>query len=1358
MQQPEQKERLILKQDINNNNNNNNNPFDPSAAPASSAPSWTKDKKVLYSKNDTSTSSKANTSAKRAPTDQVSSEILNETASTSLFKTQNGSGHRQRREEAPSDRQTSSSNPTDSSSSHLKSSPQQMNAANNQASNPTTSGSNASTIIGHYQLKRTLGKGNFSTVKLAQHRITQHSVAIKIVKISILSEDNLMKINREIDVLKKIGKHANIVRLYQVIKTKRYFMLVTEYCPNGELYDYLVDKGKLSEPQSCNYFLQILSAVEYLHEHNIVHRDLKAENLLLTEDNKTIKIADFGFANYYKHDKPLSTWCGSPPYAAPELFKGLQYVGPPVDIWSLGVILYVMVCGSLPFDGHNLVYLKSRVLSGKYRIPFFMSTECEGLIRGMLRLDPERRFNVKQIKNSSWISKYNGPVVAKLGPTPEKIVQNVTTNAATSNENTSKMSVASNDAGSIKNLDKNNITNSKNTYQSSKPNDEDDKRKSIASYSNEDSPMLCASGDKSPAKLSPKDIAGAKTSTIHNFVDTEIANAVSNMSLDSNNSAMSVSQSYNTLSNSSAAGLSNCRLSDVSRPETRNGLTKRTSLIKENSIDDQIIDYMVEDLKVADTQSSIRQSIANDKYDDLHAMYKLIRDQPGPLFEAYMSAKFKVPSLPLLSLNKQESNKKPSITTGFFNAPSAAGFPDTASNKAPVDSSVPLKNSESVADDASDRHDGSGRDRNDAKASPMLQNDALNLTSIRQQRSEPARQSDDATWQIPPQLFLTPPSENRVQASEEQANRKGDVETSKQVADANVSPSNSESFNAESNSSTSRQSFDSTLQQLCDISGALLASSNNKLTLSNTAKHCLWDSSILDNLSVSSPSQYRFTAKNENSPNSAMANQDSANADPTQLTQNLVGITTNLPQIGTQQSNAYQTTINQNLYLAQLNSLALSAAVTQSSMLTQTNLGDQKFQAAIPIKFTPNNLMNQNCNVMNNLALQTTINNPCIPNLTLLDPNGLISGFERRASDGQASYSSLTTNADPTTSSADNQKYEQSRLNDNSSFQMGSNSTAAGFLSSSSNQISSDSSRYTQVPNFCSFDASTDIRPRAYHQNDGSNQSQNSEDSMIVSTDEAQQLKEVSPQQRLENSTQMNPLDLTKFSNDASHHEVATQSNNQSRFSQQQQQQHLGKAAGQRSHSTTSDSLVFHHLPMSATTSPRSSLFIPSASNNNTQSPSYQAAPSSLSLTGGGTGHLLNRRKRHSLETESRHHHHYHRHANNQQSGSHHLPYGPNLHLLKNYNDSNRSLRQSNNQQYLHYPMKSHIGQLRNFAQTFTYGKSIKDQNSPSKIGWPETTGPQASNSGANSNNSAADQGNFSFAKSQDCADGKSRI
>uniref|UniRef100_A0A9J7Z5V3 non-specific serine/threonine protein kinase n=1 Tax=Cyprinus carpio carpio TaxID=630221 RepID=A0A9J7Z5V3_CYPCA len=158
----------------------------------------------------------------------------------------------------------------------------------------------------------------------------------------------------------------------------------------------------MAEKDARRKFKQIVAAVYFCHCRNIVHRDLKAENLLL-DHNLNIKIADFGFSNLFSRGQLLKTWCGSPPYAAPELFEGKEYDGPKVDIWSLGVVLYVLVCGALPFDGSTLQNLRARVLSGKFRIPFFMSTDCEYLIRHMLVLEPSRRLSMEQICKNKWM-------------------------------------------------------------------------------------------------------------------------------------------------------------------------------------------------------------------------------------------------------------------------------------------------------------------------------------------------------------------------------------------------------------------------------------------------------------------------------------------------------------------------------------------------------------------------------------------------------------------------------------------------------------------------------------------------------------------------------------------------------------------------------------------------------------------------------------------------------------------------------------------------------------------------------------------------------------------------------------------
>uniref|UniRef100_A0A1A8FAR6 MAP/microtubule affinity-regulating kinase 3 n=1 Tax=Nothobranchius korthausae TaxID=1143690 RepID=A0A1A8FAR6_9TELE len=256
--------------------------------------------------------------------------------------------------------------------------------------------------IGNYRLLKTIGKGNFAKVKLARHILTGREVAIKIIDKTQLNPTSLQKLFREVRIMKTLN-HPNIVQLFEVIETEKTLYLVMEYASGGEVFDYLVAHGRMKEKEARAKFRQIVSAVNYCHQKNIVHRDLKAENLLLDADSN-IKIADFGFSNEFTEGSKLDTFCGSPPYAAPELFQGKKYDGPEVDIWSLGVILYTLVSGSLPFDGQNLKELRERVLRGKYRVPFYMSTDCEGILRRFLVLNPAKRCSLEQIMNDKWIN------------------------------------------------------------------------------------------------------------------------------------------------------------------------------------------------------------------------------------------------------------------------------------------------------------------------------------------------------------------------------------------------------------------------------------------------------------------------------------------------------------------------------------------------------------------------------------------------------------------------------------------------------------------------------------------------------------------------------------------------------------------------------------------------------------------------------------------------------------------------------------------------------------------------------------------------------------------------------------------
>mmetsp|Transcript_7683 Transcript_7683/g.16439 ORF Transcript_7683/g.16439 Transcript_7683/m.16439 type:complete len:698 (+) Transcript_7683:129-2222(+) len=255
--------------------------------------------------------------------------------------------------------------------------------------------------IGQYILGKNLGIGAFGKVKLATHAITGHKVAVKILnkaKIKQLGMEE--KVQREINIL-HLCTHPHIIRLYEVIDTPSDIFLVNEYVSGGELFDYIVSKGRLSADEARNFFHQIISGVEYCHFQKIVHRDLKPENLLL-DSNLNIKIADFGLSNLMRDGDFLRTSCGSPNYAAPEVISGHLYAGPEVDVWSCGVILYALLCGSLPFDDESIPNLFKKIKSGMYSLPSHLSQLARNLIPRMLEVDPMKRITIPEIRLHPW--------------------------------------------------------------------------------------------------------------------------------------------------------------------------------------------------------------------------------------------------------------------------------------------------------------------------------------------------------------------------------------------------------------------------------------------------------------------------------------------------------------------------------------------------------------------------------------------------------------------------------------------------------------------------------------------------------------------------------------------------------------------------------------------------------------------------------------------------------------------------------------------------------------------------------------------------------------------------------------------
>ncbi|XP_049883603.1 serine/threonine-protein kinase BRSK1, partial [Pectinophora gossypiella] len=239
-------------------------------------------------------------------------------------------------------------------------------------------------------------------VKLGVHCVTGKKVAVKIINREKLSESVLMKVEREIAIMKLI-EHPHVLGLSDVYENKKYLYLVLEHVSGGELFDYLVKKGRLTPKEARRFFRQIISALDFCHSHSICHRDLKPENLLLDERNN-IKIADFGMASLQPAGSLLETSCGSPHYACPEVIRGEKYDGRRADVWSCGVILYALLVGALPFDDDNLRQLLEKVKRGVFHVPHFVPPDCQQLLRGMIEVNPEKRMTLAEITRHPWVT------------------------------------------------------------------------------------------------------------------------------------------------------------------------------------------------------------------------------------------------------------------------------------------------------------------------------------------------------------------------------------------------------------------------------------------------------------------------------------------------------------------------------------------------------------------------------------------------------------------------------------------------------------------------------------------------------------------------------------------------------------------------------------------------------------------------------------------------------------------------------------------------------------------------------------------------------------------------------------------
>jgi serine/threonine protein kinase/ankyrin repeat protein len=298
---------------------------------------------------------------------------------------------------------------------------------------PSSAASASQSIIGPYTIGPTIGAGIFAEVKCGTDEFRQQ-VAIKVFNKNAIKakqstqqhasaanassgvtdpyqSHQFLQIEKEINAL-RVCDHPNIVSFYDVLETETKVFLVMEHLPHGELYDYILDKGKLSEAEASKLFGQVVSAITHCHALGIIHRDLKPENILMSQtDCQQVKIVDFGLANYWNPQedrsvRSLRTQCGSPHYASPEVLRGERYSGPLADIWSLGVLLYAMVCGSLPFNARSIPMLIKKIVEGRFKLPKFLSKEVQHLIQTILQIVPENRPTLAQIAAHPWMQQH----------------------------------------------------------------------------------------------------------------------------------------------------------------------------------------------------------------------------------------------------------------------------------------------------------------------------------------------------------------------------------------------------------------------------------------------------------------------------------------------------------------------------------------------------------------------------------------------------------------------------------------------------------------------------------------------------------------------------------------------------------------------------------------------------------------------------------------------------------------------------------------------------------------------------------------------------------------------------------------
>lgn len=270
-------------------------------------------------------------------------------------------------------------------------------------------------MVGNYTLQRTIGEGTFGRVRRATHRLTNTHVAVKQVP-----KAHIASLTREIHHHRRIH-HPNIVQLFEVIETESNIWLVSELCSGGELYDYVVERGTVPEPEARIIFGQLCLAIAHIHSQGVVHRDLKLENILL-DAQRNVKLSDFGFTREFESRMYMDTRCGTTAYAAPEMLADKRYLGQEIDIWSLGIILFVLLCGYLPFDDDDDRELRRQIIKVPVFVPPHLSAEAQDLIYSILQKDGSRRLSIFGILSHPWFAApvaIPAPLVKPDVPTPQ---------------------------------------------------------------------------------------------------------------------------------------------------------------------------------------------------------------------------------------------------------------------------------------------------------------------------------------------------------------------------------------------------------------------------------------------------------------------------------------------------------------------------------------------------------------------------------------------------------------------------------------------------------------------------------------------------------------------------------------------------------------------------------------------------------------------------------------------------------------------------------------------------------------------------------------------------------------------------